>query len=149
MSTPLPGAAPVHQKGSPPVADHTSASASAGVLSKVSLGDEIARFDPDVPSGRRSITLLKTPTLRVVLVTMRAGTELHEHTAPAVITMQGLQGRLVVTLPDEDLEMVAGDLIALEEHTHHAVRAVEDGAFLLTIAWSGQTPDAGDSSQYQ
>jgi quercetin dioxygenase-like cupin family protein len=124
-----------------------STSSPAGVLSRVSLGEEIARFAPDVPSGRRSETLLKTPTLRVVLVTMRAGTELHEHTAPGVITMQGLQGRLVVTVGDEELDMAAGDLIALKAETHHAVRAAEDGAFLLTIAWHGSSPEGGDTSQ--
>jgi quercetin dioxygenase-like cupin family protein len=145
MSRPAPLAATVRQKGSALLADSTSLP--AGILSRVSLGEEIARFAADVPSGRRSITLLKTPTLRVVLVTMRAGTELHEHTAPAVITMQGLQGRLVVTLPGEELALAPGDLIALREHTHHAVRAVEDGAFLLTIAWSGQSPEDGDTSR--
>ena len=122
-----------------------STSLPAGILSRVSLGEEIARFAPDVPSGRRSITLLKTPTLRVVLVTMRAGTELHEHTAPGVITMQVLQGRLLVIVGDEELEMAAGDLIALKEDTHHAVRAVEDGAFLLTIAWHGRSREGGDT----
>lgn len=110
--------------------------ASDGILSRVSLGSEIARLLPDVPSGRRSETLLKTPTLRVVLVTMRAGTDLHEHTAPGVITMQGLQGRLAVTVEGEEQELAAGDLIALEADTRHAVRAIEDGAFLLTIAWA-------------
>ena len=107
-----------------------------GVLSPVSLGAEIARLLPDVPSGRRSETLVKTPTLRVVLATMRAGTELHEHTAPGVITIQGLQGRLAVTVEGEEQELAAGDLIALEADTRHAVRAIEDGAFLLTIAWA-------------
>lgn len=81
--------------------------------------------------------MLKTPTLRVVLVTMRAGTQLHEHTAPGVITMHGLRGRLVVTVGDREQELAAGDLIALEDETRHAVRAIDDGAFLLTIAWSG------------
>ena len=110
--------------------------ASDGILSRVSLGAEIARLLPDVPSGRRSETLVKTSTLRVVLVTMRAGTELHEHTAPGVITMQGLQGRLAVIVADQEQELAAGDLIALEADTRHAVRAIEDGAFLLTIAWA-------------
>lgn len=116
------------------------------ILGNVALGDAIARLLPDVPSGRRSETLLKTPTLRVVLVTMRAGTELHEHTAPGVITMQGLQGRLAVTVADQEQELAAGDLIALEADTRHAVRAIEDGAFLLTIAHLSRTPDPGGDS---
>jgi hypothetical protein len=50
-------------------------------LTHIDLNAEIERFPPDAPSGRRSETLLKTPSLRVVLITMRAGTELHEHVA--------------------------------------------------------------------
>ena len=64
-----------------------------------------------------------------------------------MITMQGLQGRLVVVLEDEELQMATGDLIALKEETRHAVRAVEDGAFLLTIAWSGQSSEGGETSR--
>lgn len=108
------------------------------ILGNVALGDAIGRLAPDTPSGRRSETLLKTPTLRVVLVTMRAGTELHEHTAPGVITIQTLQGRFAVGIEEEELELAAGRLLALDADVRHAVRAVEDGAFLLTIAWSAE-----------
>jgi quercetin dioxygenase-like cupin family protein len=101
------------------------------------LNAEIARFPPDVPSGRRSQTLIKTPSLRVVLVTMRAGTELHDHFAPGPITLQPLQGRFALILADGEREMDAHALVALEGGVRHAVRALDDGAFLLTIAWSG------------
>lgn len=112
-----------------------------GILSDVTLGDEIARFSPDVPSGRRSETLLKTPTLRVVLVTMHAGAELHEHAAPGVITMQGLQGQFVVNIEGKERELAAGALIALDADVRHAVRAIADGAFLLTIAWTAKSSE--------
>ena len=114
--------------------------AAEDVLGRFDLDDEIARFSPDVPSGRRSETLLKTPHLRVVLVTMRAGTELHEHTAPGVITMQALRGRFTLEVGGVEQAMAAGTIVALAAQTRHAVRAVEDGAFLLTIAWSEATP---------
>ena len=102
------------------------------------LNAEIERFPPNVPSGRRSETLLKTPSLRVVLITMRAGTELHEHVAPGPITVQPLRGRFALILEDGEREIAAGTLTALSGETRHAVRAIEDGAFLLTIAWPGE-----------
>ena len=43
-------------------------------ITQFDLNAEIERFLPDVLSGRRSETLIKTPQLRVVLITMRAGT---------------------------------------------------------------------------
>jgi quercetin dioxygenase-like cupin family protein len=101
------------------------------------LNAEIERFPPNVPSGRRSETLVKTPSLRVVLVTMRAGTELHEHVAPGTITVQPIRGRFVFTTGDDEREIVVGTLISVEGGVRHAVRALEDGAFLLTIGWSG------------
>ena len=90
-----------------------------------------------MPSGRRSETLLKRPNLRVVLITMRSGTELHEHVAPGPITVQPLQGRFTLIVESGEHEIAPGILVTLEGGTRHAVRANEDGAFLLTIGWGG------------
>jgi quercetin dioxygenase-like cupin family protein len=114
-----------------------------GVLGRFDVEEEIARFPPDGPSGRRAETLLKTPSLRVVLITMRAGTELHEHTAPGPITVQPLQGRFALVVDGEALEIAPGAVVALAERTRHAVRAIEDGAFLLTIGWPPQEQETG------
>jgi quercetin dioxygenase-like cupin family protein len=110
-------------------------------LMQFDLNAEIERYPPNVPSGRRSETLLKTPSLRVVLVTMRAGTELHEHVAPGPITVQPLQGRFTLIVEGEEHEVAPGTLVSLAGDTRHAVRAVEDGAFLLTIAWHADERD--------
>lgn len=104
---------------------------------QIDLDAEIARFPPDGPSGRRSEILLKNPDLRVVLVTMRAGTELQEHSAPTTITLQPIRGRFVFSAGGDEREISAGALVTFEGGVRHVVRAVEDGAFLLTIAWSG------------
>jgi quercetin dioxygenase-like cupin family protein len=114
-----------------------------GVLGRFDVEEEIARFPPDGPSGRRAETLLKTPCLRVVLITMRAGTELRDHTAPGPITVQPLQGRFALMVDGETLEITPGAVVALAERTRHAVRAIEDGAFLLTIGWPPQEQETG------
>lgn len=106
-------------------------------ITRIDLHAEIARFPPDGSSGRRSEILLKTPSLRVVLVTMRAGTELHEHSAPRTITVQPITGRFRFVAAGEEREMGPGTLLSVEGGVRHAVRALEDGAFLLTIAWPG------------
>lgn len=102
------------------------------------LDAEIARFPPDGPSGRRSTILVKTASLRVVLVTMRAGTELQEHSAPATITVQPVQGRISFLVEAEERELAPGSLVTVEAGVRHTVRAIEDGAFLLTIGWPGE-----------
>src|SRR6187431_2710175 len=95
-------------------------------ITQFDLNAEIERFPPDVPSGRRSETLIKTPRLRVVLITMRAGAELHEHVAPGTITVQPIRGRFAFTAGDDEREIMAGTLVSVEGGVRHAVRALED-----------------------
>lgn len=113
------------------------------ILGKFHLHDEIARFTPgESRSGRRAETLIKTDRLRVVLVTMRAGAELQEHTAPGPITIHALLGRFSITAAADHHDLAHGDLISIQTDVPHAVRAEEDGAFLLTISWHAD--DASD-----
>jgi quercetin dioxygenase-like cupin family protein len=113
------------------------------LLTDVTLAEEIAALNPgDGAAGRRARTLLKHDQLRIVLVTMRAGAELQEHTAPGPIAIHALQGRFRVHAAGTTLTLDAGQLAALAPHTPHGVTADEDGAFLLTIAWSASAPES-------
>lgn len=104
------------------------------------LNAEIERLQPgDSASGRRAETLVKNERLRVVLVTMRAGAELNEHSAPGPITIHALQGRFTVRHGDHGHDIGPGGLVVLGEGERHSVLAGKDGAFLLTIGWS-ETP---------
>ena len=106
----------------------------------IDLNKEITHFAPHDDTGRSAETLLKAPDLRVVLVTMRAGAELAEHMAPGTITVQPLRGRFQFSTEDAAQEIVAGDLISVEGKVRHAVRCLDEGAFLLTLAWPGAFP---------
>ena len=109
----------------------------SSVLGSFDLSNEIRRFDPaDRTSGRRAETLIKTEHLRMVLVTMNAGAELQEHEAPGPITIHALTGAFVVTVDNGDVDLPTGHVISIKPKARHAVRAIEDGAFLLTIGWS-------------
>lgn len=108
-----------------------------GFLGMFTIDDEIETYSPgDTEAGRRAETLIKTDGLRVVLVTMRTGISLHEHVAPGPITIHVLRGRFVVTFGNEERDLNSGDLISLASGVRHAVRTIENGAFLLTIGWS-------------
>ncbi len=109
-------------------------------LTTVHLWEEAARFPPHEESGRRAETLLKAPDLRVVLVTMRAGAELAEHTAPGTITVQALQGRFLFSTAEAEQDLAPGALVSVAGGVRHAVRCLEQGAFLLTLAWPGPSP---------
>lgn len=99
--------------------------------------------DPDSEARHRAETLIKTDTLRVVLVTMLRGGIMHEHTSPGPITIQVLRGSINVSVEGETHTLGEGELISLAPHILHAVEGIEDGAFLLTIAHLSRIPDEG------
>ena len=113
------------------------------ILGAFNLDDEITRYPPeDDAAGRRAETLLKSDQLRVVLVTMRAGSELREHLAPGTITIHALRGELTVMVGEREHMLATGGLISLAPGVRHAVRANTDGAFLLTIAMPAKANSA-------
>jgi quercetin dioxygenase-like cupin family protein len=109
------------------------------VLARYSLSKTIERLSPRADeAGRRAEILVKHDQLRVTLVTMRAGIELAEHSARAPLTFHVLQGRFAFDYAGGSAELGPGELIALQENVEHRVRAIEGGAFLLTLGWSSE-----------
>jgi quercetin dioxygenase-like cupin family protein len=112
----------------------------SSVYGPARLDAEIARCRPGEKSasGRRSEILVKTDDLRVLLVTMREGATLAEHSAPGTITIQTIEGTMTVEADGVTHELPAGGLVSLATGVRHSVQARSDGAFLLTIAWSSR-----------
>jgi quercetin dioxygenase-like cupin family protein len=71
--------------------------------------------------------------LRQTLVAMRAGAVLGEHESPGEATMVVLSGRIELIAPHASWTGQAGDLLIIPQERHQ-VEAVEDSAFLLTVA---------------
>ncbi len=88
-------------------------------------------------SGRSSKTLAKYPDFRIVLVLMKPGSEMKEHHADARISIQTIQGRIRLHLPDQAVEVGSGELMCLESGIAHDVKAIEESAFLITVSWPG------------
>jgi quercetin dioxygenase-like cupin family protein len=109
----------------------------AGLLHVFAL-EQYARALRDEPAyernGRNGVTLVKTPGLRVVLEALRAGSELAEHQAPGPITVQVLEGEVRFHTGEDTFRLRQGEVLALPASRRHAVEAVRDSAFLITIA---------------
>lgn len=82
------------------------------------------------PTGK---TLVKEPDLRIVLMALKGGARLDEHSASGPISVQVLQGTVRLRLADSSVELTQGDLLMLEPDIPHDVDAVKDAVFLLTI----------------
>ncbi len=80
-------------------------------------------------------TLVKEPDFRIVLIVVKRGARLQEHRASGRISVQTLSGHVRLHLPDHAVDLPAGRLLALEPGIAHDVEALEESAFLLTIAW--------------
>jgi quercetin dioxygenase-like cupin family protein len=86
-------------------------------------------------TARNAKTLVKYPDLRIVLITMKAGTRMEGHKADGSISVQSLTGRLRLHLPAKTVELLAGNLLTLERAVPHDVEALEESVFLLSISW--------------
>ncbi len=85
-------------------------------------------------SDRNALTVFKTDTLRGVLTALHAGAAMTTHTAPGVISVQVLTGRLAFGTAEQTTELRAGQLLALQAGIPHSVTALEDTTFLLILA---------------
>lgn len=88
---------------------------------------------PSAANARRTHALLKASSLELVLLVLREGHHLPWHAAPGEITLQGLDGRLVIDLPDRAVVLEPGHLLHLGAGEPHAVRAEADSRALLTL----------------
>ena len=104
------------------------------------ISDELEKLT-NAPSwrleaGRSSETIVKYPEFRIVLVRMKKGSYMSHHRAEGPISVHSVLGKIRVHLPDDRMEELGpGDLLALERGLEHDVEALEECAFLLTIAW--------------
>ena len=85
-------------------------------------------------SDRNSLTVFKTDGMRIVLLALHAGAELKTHTAPGIISVQVLEGRLMFRTAEQSTELAQGQLLTLHAGIPHSVTAVTEAVFLLTLA---------------
>ena len=89
-------------------------------------------------TGHNAITLRKTANIRIVLLTMHAGSLMHDHDTFAPITLHCISGhvRLIATQTEVVVELRPQMLVAVNGGIQHRVEAVEDSVCLLTMGGS-------------
>ena len=91
--------------------------------------------EPEWRNGHNAKTLVKYDDLRVVLSALKAQARLPEHRTDGRISIQAVAGHIHVHAQGRTFDLRAGGLVALDRGLPHDVEAIEDSAFLLTIAW--------------
>jgi quercetin dioxygenase-like cupin family protein len=90
--------------------------------------------------SRNAMTLLKGQRLRVVLVAMHAGTVIPSHRADGPISLQVIEGALTCSADAQTVMLRPGQLLTLHAGMPHAVEAIEESVFLLTLATETEYP---------
>ena len=85
--------------------------------------------------GHTARMLLKKANFRVVLISMEKESVLKEHHADGPISVQVLKGSIRFSAQGEAPTLGIGNIITLGASIKHEVVALEDSAFLVTIAW--------------
>lgn len=97
------------------------------------MAEQLMGEDAFAESGRNALSLVRGDEMTVVLTVMKEGAVLHEHRAPGPATVVVLIGRIRVMSGDEATPLDAGSAVSFTANLLHAVKAVEDSAFLIVI----------------
>jgi quercetin dioxygenase-like cupin family protein len=83
--------------------------------------------------GHRQIAVVRRGPVTVILFVFEPGGVMPEHRAPGDVLLHVLSGRLEVTLADEVVTLVGGQVLAIAPDLPHAVRALARTDMLLTV----------------
>jgi quercetin dioxygenase-like cupin family protein len=93
-------------------------------------------------TGQNARTLMKYEDLRVVLTVLKANVHIPEHQTTGRISVHVLSGHIRLTASGRTFDLRSGSVLALDQETPHAIEALQESAFLLTIAWPGRAQDS-------
>ena len=90
--------------------------------------------------------LINEPSHRLMLISMREGHTVPEHSAPGKVTIHALQGHVTFFERETAFDLHAGEIVSMEPGARHRLEAHEDSVLLVTITDMGQLADmAADS----
>ncbi len=96
---------------------------------------EKLRREPAYESGRNAKTMVKYEDFRVVLTAIKGGTHIQEHHSAGRISVQTVAGHIRMHALEREFDLPQGRLLVLDRAVQHDVEALQDSAFLLTVAW--------------
>ena len=83
--------------------------------------------------------------MRVLLLRLRAGQQVKEHSAAGGVTIQAISGRVTFYEGDEACEMSPGTLVRVDAGRAHRVDAHTDAALLVTMVRAPRTSGRSDA----
>lgn len=92
---------------------------------------ELAEFDDKKPVPK---VLMNRPGYRLVLLNLRRGQRIPEHSAKEVVTVYAISGHITFFEAGSPFELRAGQVLFIEGSLPHALEAHEDSTLLVVAA---------------
>jgi quercetin dioxygenase-like cupin family protein len=130
-----------HSDGETSGSEQREARSLTGASQYFDLADEIASLkrEPSWQKGdRNSRTLVHESQLRIIVTIMKTGARLREHQTDGAVSIQTIQGHVRLSTTQGVVDLPEGRLVALRSGVSHDLEAVDESAFLLTVAWPSQ-----------
>ena len=108
-----------------------------GTLQSFDLQDEVSRLRSEKAwqeGKRNAITLRKGGGMNMVLLVMKAGDRLEEHTAPGPFSLSVQEGSIRFEASGDTVEVGPGVLLTCDAGVPHTVEALSVAVCLLTVA---------------
>ena len=112
----------------------------AGPYMEFDLAAEVHRLHDETTwsTGQNARTLLKYDDFRVVLTALQVNMKIPKHKTEGRISVHVLSGHIQLRASGRTFNLRPGGLLALDHGVAHDIEALEESAFLLTIAWPGK-----------
>jgi len=104
--------------------------------------NELVEFDD---TKFRPKVLINEPVYRVVLLCLRAGQSVPEHSNQSRVTVHAIRGHITFYEGATPCELRAGEVVSIEQGALHHIEAHEDSALFVLAA--GQTPPSQSPSK--
>ncbi len=108
----------------------------AGRSTELDLTRELEqlRHSPEWETGIARKVLIRYPDFQITLRRMKANTRIPDHHNPGRICIQTVFGHIRMRTQDKLFDLPQGKMLVLDRAITHDVEALEESAFLLTVA---------------
>jgi len=120
----------------PPTSEQRSLDGSLLTFDISTLLTQIKSEDEWQKGERNATTLLQSHGLRIVLVAMHAGALIKQHQTNSPFSFQVIEGKIKFNTPTKSVTVTKGQVLTLHPDIRHDLEAIEESAFLLTLAAS-------------
>ena len=96
--------------------------------------DQITREETWSINDKNAITIFKTEKIRLLLIGMHKGAEMHTDRPENILVLQLLKGRLFFTSNEKHLTIKRDQVLVVHENIYYSLKATHESFFLLMVS---------------